>query len=442
MLLRKIIRIYLQSNGKGLILRKKVLVVGAGKTGVATANFLATLGVEVTLNDKNKIKEKLNLNRKVKVVDNGHYEKLFKEAELIVVSPGVDISNLKWIEGKDVIGDVELFSWFDDSKIVAITGTNGKTTTTFLTGEILKKKYKVFVGGNIGTPVLERFLPYDEKDFSVLELSSFQLETVDKFYADIAVILNITPDHLNRYRSFEDYKNAKLNILKNSKQGQYVILNSEIKNIAETDFMGNVIFFSGNSFFDTDSVKVSFGDKEMILDKRLIKLRGAHFYEDIYVASLIGLINDVPEESIKEVVYGFKGLEHRLEFVKEKNGIFYYNDSKSTTVSSTVRGVESFENNVVLILCGVYKGESFKELEKCKNLKSVICFGEAAGIITEELEKLAPINVKNMEEAVDYAKKIAEKGDTILLSPACASFDMFDDYVHRGNFFKELINNL
>jgi len=423
-------------------MNKKVLVVGAGATGVATANFLANLGVEVVLNDKNEISHKLPLNRKVKFIDNGHDEKSFKEAELIVVSPGVNVKELKWTEGKDIVGDVEIFGWFDESKVVAITGTNGKTTTTFLTGEILKRKYNVFVGGNIGTPVLMRFQPFEEYDFSVLELSSFQLETIDRFYADIAVILNITPDHLNRYENYKEYENAKLNLLKNQKKSQILILNKEIESLKSMEFMGNVLFFGKDSVADNNFIKINFEEKELSLDIQKIPLKGKHFYEDIYVAGLIGLMNGVDIEDIKDVVYNFRGLEHRMEFVTSVNGVDYFNDSKSTTVSSTCRGVESFENQVVLILGGVYKGETFKKLDKYRNVKKIICFGEASDIISEELKSHSPVVVENLEKAVEYASRIACKGDIVLFSPACASFDMFENYIERGNTFKEFVKKI
>ncbi len=421
--------------------KKKVLVVGAGKTGITTANFLANLGLEVTLNDKNKIKDTFKIHRKVKIVDNGHYEKIFKESELIVVSPGVNTKKLKWLKDKVVIGDIELFSWFDESKVIAITGTNGKTTTTYLTGEILKQKYNVFVGGNIGTPALARFLPFEEYQYSVLELSSFQLEIIDKFYADFAVILNITPDHLDRYETFDEYVQAKLNILKNQKISQYVILNKDYPMLNNLTIEGKSVYFQRNSILTNNSINVIFQDKKLSLDINKIKLKGRHFYEDIYVASLLGLINDVSEDEIKDVVYNFKGLEHRLEFVMEKDGISYYNDSKSTTVSSTCRAVESFSENVILILGGVYKGESFKKLLNYKNIKEIVCYGEAAKIILFDLKKLKPVKKNNLEEAVFYAESIAEKGETILFSPACSSFDMFNSYMERGNFFKSIITN-
>jgi UDP-N-acetylmuramoylalanine--D-glutamate ligase len=298
------------------------------------------------------------------------------------------------------------------------------------------------VGGNIGTPVLMRFQPFEEYDFSVLELSSFQLETIDRFYADIAVILNITPDHLNRYENYKEYENAKLNLLKNQKKSQILILNKEIESLKSMEFMGNVLFFGKDSVADNNFIKINFEEKELSLDIQKIPLKGKHFYEDIYVAGLIGLMNGVDIEDIKDVVYNFRGLEHRMEFVTSVNGVDYFNDSKSTTVSSTCRGVESFENQVVLILGGVYKGETFKKLEKYRNVKKIICFGEASDIISEELKSHSPVVVENLEKAVEYASQIASKGDIVLFSPACASFDMFENYIERGNTFKEYVKKI
>jgi UDP-N-acetylmuramoylalanine--D-glutamate ligase len=422
-------------------MKKKVVVVGAGKTGIATSNFLANLGMEVILNDKNKIPEKLPLNRKVKIVDEGHPENVFKEAEIIVVSPGIDIKKLPVKDKSKIVGDIELFSWFDESKVVSITGTNGKTTTTYLTGEILKKKYNVFVGGNIGTPSLMRFQPFQEYDFSVLELSSFQLETIDKFYADIVAILNITPDHLDRYSNFEEYVAAKMNILKNQKKSQVVILNSDYPMLKNLETIGKKILFNKRDIIKDDTLNVEYENVNLYLDINKIKLKGTHFYEDIYVAALIGILNNIPEEEIKDVVYNFKGLEHRLEFICEKNGIKYFNDSKSTTVSSTCRAVETFKENIILLLGGIYKGESFDKLLQFKNIKKIICFGEAKEIISQQLESIEPITVDTLDEAVFKAEKIADNGDVILFSPACSSFDMFKNYIERGEAFKELINS-
>jgi UDP-N-acetylmuramoylalanine--D-glutamate ligase len=286
-----------------------------------------------------------------------------------------------------------------------------------------------------------RFQPFQEYDFSVLELSSFQLETIDKFYADIVAILNITPDHLDRYGSFEEYVSAKMNILKNQKKSQIVILNSDYPILKNFEVIGEKILFSKNEIIRNGALNVRYENVNINLDINKLKLKGTHFYEDIYVAALIGILSDISEEDIKDVVYNFKGLEHRLEFICEKNGIKYFNDSKSTTVSSTCRAVETFTENIILLLGGIYKGESFDKLLQFKNIKKIICFGEAKEIISQQLKTIEPIVVDTLDEAVFKAEEIADNGDVILFSPACSSFDMFKNYIERGKAFKELINS-
>jgi len=416
---------------------RKILVIGAGKTGKAVAEFLLHKGAYVILNDKNSIN--INLNHKnLKIIENGHPAEIFEKTDLIVISPGIDRKKLPIPDGKEVIGDIELFYLFNTSKIIAITGTNGKTTTTTLAGEILKTKYKTFIGGNIGTPAIEIFKTNEHYDFSILELSSFQLECIKNFTPDIAVILNITPDHLDRYKDFNEYANAKMNILKNRKNNQLVIMNKSIKRfIKDSD---NFYFYNIDDVISNNKVNIRYKNCKLTLDTEKILIKGKHFYEDIFVASLIGIICGVNKKDIEQIVYKFKGLEHRLELVTEKNGVKFFNDSKSTTVTSTCKAIESFENPVILILGGIHKGESFKKIEQYKHLKKIICFGKAKQKISNELKSISPYEVGNLEQAVKKAKSFATHGDIILFSPACASFDMFENYKQRGKKFKEIVN--
>ena len=421
------------------IKNKKTVVVGAGETGVAAANFLSDKCARVILNDRKKLnQENIMLDKRVEIVDGGHSRVVFENADMVVLSPGVDRRTLPLPDNIYVIGDVELFYHYNKSKIISITGTNGKTTTTYLAGEILKKKYNVFVGGNIGVPLFEVF-QMKNCDISILELSSFQLENIDAFVTDIGVILNITPDHLDRYESFDEYKRAKLNLFKNQKSNQIVILNGEDENLKEIVISGEKILFKKDEFIKNNKITAYYKDREVILEIDKIKLKGKHFYEDIYVAVLLGLILNVEKRDIEEVIYGFKGLEHRLEFVTEKNGVTFYNDSKSTTISSTCRAVESFNLPVILILGGIHKGEDFKMLLKYKNLKKIICFGDAKEIIIKSLIEKQPVVAENLENAVELAVESADIGDIVLFSPGCSSFDMFKNYIERGKKFKELV---
>ncbi len=415
---------------------KNIVVVGAGKTGRAVTEFLLNKGANVVLNDKNEIKENLKHNR-LKIIDKTHPEEIFDRADLIVVSPGVNIKTLPIKENKKVIGDIELFYYFNKSKIIAITGTNGKTTTTTLVGEILKKKYKTFVGGNIGIPAIKIFNEQTEYDYSVLELSSFQLEGIKDFTVDIGVLLDITPDHLDRYDNFNEYVNAKLNILKNRTHNQVFIANHNIKKFIKDN---HIVFYNINNVIFENKLHVAYMGEKLILDIEKIKLTGKHFYEDIYVAALIGLICNVDEEDIKSTIYNFNGLEHRLEFVLEKNGVKFFNDSKSTTISSTCKAIESFKEPVILILGGIHKGEEFSKILKYKNLKKVIAFGKSKEKILKELQSINPLEAESLNDAVNKAKFFANSGDIVLFSPACASFDMFENFEKRGKFFKELVN--
>ncbi len=429
---------------------RKAAVVGAGKTGVSAAIFLTRKNYEVILNDIKEIPEPEKLPANVRFITGSHDPDIFKDVEFIVLSPGIEKDKFP-VKDKKIIGDIELFYENTDSKIIAITGTNGKTTTTTLIGEVLKKKYKVFVGGNIGTPVLEAFNENMNYDWSVLELSSFQLELIDKFYADVVVILNITPDHLNRYPSFDAYKKAKLNILKNQSIEQVVVLNFDDENLKDISIKTEKKYYFS---LKTEIQNGAYLDKEKIIFKingityslplNLIKLKGIHFVEDIMAAGIVSIICNVEFNKFVETVKNFKGLEHRLEYVSEINGITFYNDSKSTTVDSTYKALKSFREPVILMIGGVHKGESYKRLSEFKNLKKVICYGEAKDIIYSDLyeEGVNVEKVNNFNEAFEKAVSSAKKGDVVLLSPACSSFDEFKNYEERGKKFKCMISQL
>ena len=429
---------------------RKAAVIGAGKTGIATALFLTRKNYEVILNDINDLNRPENLPENVKFITGRHDREIFDDVDFIVLSPGVEKNKFP-VKDKKIIGDIELFYENTESKIIAITGTNGKSTTTTLIGKTLKKKYKVFVGGNIGIPVLEAFNENTKYEWSVLELSSFQLELIDKFYADVVVILNITPDHLNRYSSFEEYKQAKLNILKNQLIEQIVVLNYDDNNLKNLNLKTkNVYYFStkekikNGAYLDNDKIIFSLNDKLNILPISKIKLKGIHFYEDVMSAGIVSIVCNVDFNDFVGVVKNFQGLEHRMEFIKEIEGIKFYNDSKSTTVDSTYKALLSFNEPIILLIGGVHKGESYKKLLSVKNIKKVICFGKARDIIFEDLKELGDKIqiVPNLEVAFKESIKYATKGDVVLLSPACSSFDEFTNFEERGKRFKCMISQL
>ena len=425
---------------------KKVVVVGAGKTGISTANFLSEKGYDVILNDIKKMERPDNLNKNVKFISGTHNEKIFNNCEFVVLSPGVDKTKFP-VKNVKIIGDIELlFQHRKNAKIIGITGTNGKSTTTTLVGEILKEKFKTFVGGNIGIPALESVRSNKNYEFIVLELSSFQLELIEEFCPEISVILNITPDHLDRYSKFEDYVNAKLKILKNVKRNSVVILNYDDRILKNLELNSKVIYFSTKTplkegaFFDGENLIFKIKNKEHRFDVKKLKLKGEHFYSDFLTAGIIGLICGIEFEKIKNVFENFKGLEHRLEFIGEFNGVKFYNDSKSTTVASTISAIGTFKNEkVILLLGGIHKGESYRKIGKFTNLKKIICYGSSKDIIYEDLKDKDIVKKDNFYSAVEYALSICEKGDVVLLSPACSSFDEFKNFEERGEKFKCMI---
>ncbi len=425
-----------------------VVVVGAGKTGISTANFLKKRGFNVILNDLKKMEKPKALDEEIEFISGEYEKKIFEKADFIILSPGINKKNFP-IKNKKIIGDIELFYFYNKSKIIGITGTNGKSTTTILTGEILKRKYKIFVGGNIGIPVMDAFNnDHSGYEFSVLELSSFQLELIEKFCPEIAVVLNITPDHLNRYSNFDEYVNAKLNIFKNQTKNQIAILNYNDKILRKLKLKSKIYYFSLTEILDEGAFlkdnKIIFRIKNQSyeIDIKDIKLNGVHFYEDIMAAGIISILTNVEWHYIEEVLRNFKELPHRMEFLGEFNGVKFYNDSKSTTVDSTFKALKSFKDNkVVLLLGGVHKGESYKKIGENKNLKKIICYGEARDLIFEDLKNLDITKVDNFYNAVKKSLEIADKGDIVLLSPACSSFDEFENFEQRGELFRRLIKN-
>jgi len=441
---------------------KRVLVVGLGKSGQAAARFLKAHGAKVTVSDARPatlIAElPALLDEGISVEAGSHGLLTFRRQDLIVVSPGVpaDVPELKQVRamGMRIIGELELGASFLEGEIVAITGSNGKTTTTTLVGEILKASGRpTLVGGNIGTPVTEMVAASTKETWSVLEVSSFQLETVESFKPKIALVLNITPDHLDRHGSFEAYAAAKARITEFQTADDFLVLNAEDVNtqLVAAKTKAQIYWFSAKrqikqgAFVHGESILFTAregGKPEPVMPVAEIPLAGAHNVENVLAAVCAGRLAGVAAETIRGAVRAFKAVEHRLEFVRELGGVKYFNDSKATNVDATVKAVESFGGGIHLILGGKDKDSNYAVMGPLlrERVKTVITIGSAAEKIERELAGVVKIEAaETMQRAVTLAHEQASAGDTVLLAPACASFDQFENYEHRGRVFKELV---
>ena len=445
---------------------KKVLVVGLGKSGLAAALFLRRCGALVTVSDVRSAEALAKdipalLDEGIMVETGGHGLLTFRRQDLIVVSPGVPLNTPELAQvksfGLPVIGELELAARFLKGKILAITGSNGKTTTTALVGEILEKAgIPTLVGGNIGVPVVALIDQSTDETWSVLEVSSFQLESTERFHPSIAVILNITPDHLDRHGSFENYALAKERIFAAQHEGDAVVLNADNARAAQAAArsVAKVYFFSMEhsvlqGAWVEDGWVVYRPGKDEPIEKIMplsgITLKGAHNVENVLAAVCAARLAGVPSETIRKAVVEFRAVEHRLEFVREIRGVRYYNDSKATNVDATVKAIEAFAGGIWLILGGKDKDSDYSVLATLlrERVKTVITIGSAAEKIERQLAGVAKIvRAETMQRAVELAHAQAGSGDTVLLAPACASFDQFENYEHRGRVFKELVANL
>ena len=436
----------------------KILVVGLGATGIATAKFFARLGKKITITDTKKEEDLTAALTNLKDVRfeghfGGHRVDDFLSHPLIVISPGVDseLPELKEARqrGIKVSGEIELASMFVKEPIIAITGTNGKTTVTSLLGEIFTEAYgDVFVGGNIGNPLFNYVLEGRKAKYVILEISSFQLETIETFHPKTAVLLNITEDHLDRYRNYEEYITAKYRIFENQTEVDYAVLNGNLK--TAYDIKADKLFFTTceklneGAFLDKDNMYVRLSGREFVYKRALSPLIGIHNTENILSALLVSHIYGIEQQAVEEVLRNFKGLAHRVEPIRELNGVRFYNDSKATNVDATRRALESIEGKVILIAGGKDKGGSYKVIEDLMGkVKGMILIGEAKERISDELGAFAKTYMeKDLKSAAERAFKIADTGDIVLFSPMCSSFDMFRDYKERGNIFKKIVESM
>jgi len=443
--------------------RKKVLVVGLARTGIATAKFLKAKGSLVTATEvmpKEEMKEAVEELKGMDIATEwgGHRKETFLKQEMIVVSPGVDL-NIEPIQkaiqqGVQVISEIELAYHFIHVPIIAVTGTNGKTTTTLLIGEMLKEDgRRVGVGGNVGEPLILFADGEGRWEVLVVEISSFQLEAIEDFRPQISVLLNITEDHLDRYRSYDDYIGAKMRIFANQNSGDLAVLNSDdpiVMRFGERIKARKVLFslkgkLDEGAFSNGRTISLRRAGNEEKYSLAKTPLKGVHNVENMMAALTAARIFGCSKKAIQGALNRFKGLEHRLEFVREMGGVRFYNDSKGTNVGSVVKSLQSFSEPVILIAGGKDKNGDLGPLEGLirKRVKHLILIGEAKERMNRELGGLTDtVIVKTMEEAVLIAHRKAKAGEVVLLSPACSSFDMFKDYKERGKIFKEAVKRL
>lgn len=446
---------------------KNVLVAGSGKSGISAANLLKKVKANVTIYDGNEnlekalILSKLDDKRDVEVILGELPEEVIHNTDLMILSPGIAIDapfvNTVREAGVPIWGEIELAYVIGKGKLAAITGTNGKTTTTALVGEILAAYYEdVKVVGNIGTPYTQTAFDSADDTVTVAEISSFQLETIHTFKPDVSAVLNITPDHLNRHYTMECYSDVKMSITKNQTKDAPVILNyeDEILRKYASRLHNKIIWFSSKQKLDEgiylDGKNIVYArknGKRVITTTEDTTLVGIHNTENIMAAIGIAINMGVPAEIIKEAIRKFKAVEHRIEYVDSVKDVIYYNDSKGTNTDASIKAIQAMSRPTVLIAGGYDKKVSFddwaKELDG--KIKCLVLLGETSEQIADTVKKYGYDNIiftESLEEAVQVCYEKSEPGDAVLLSPACASWDMFDCYEQRGDMFKELVKKL
>jgi UDP-N-acetylmuramoylalanine--D-glutamate ligase len=444
---------------------RRVAVVGLARSGVAAARLLNASGARVSASDAKPLaalgREALGLRQHgIQLVADDAAGAGVAGAELVVVSPGVPLDAPQVVRarhaGATVIGEIELAWRALEADTIAITGTNGKTTTTALTGALLAEQPRpVLVGGNIGTPLAGHALTFPADGIVVCEVSSFQLETTETFQPRVAVVLNVTPDHLDRHRTFEAYVDAKARIFANQTPSDCAVLNHDdaAARALAPRTRADVLWFSRQRTLDHGvfvrdgwiAAKLN-GHVETICPLSDIFLRGQHNVENVLAATACALWTGLAPDAIRRGIAKFRGVPHRIELVRDLHGVHYYNDSKGTNVASTIKALESFSERVVLIAGGVGKGQDFAPLAAAARgrVHQAVVLGQDGGKIAAALES-AGIPVRpavSIEAALHAARAAAAPGDVVLLSPACASFDMFDNFEHRGDVFRGLVKGL
>lgn len=450
---------------------KKIMVIGLAKSGVSLVRFLVEKGAKVTVSDH---KSKAELSNALEQIESlqleydlgGHTPKKFIEQDLIILSPGVSpqlkIFDYARHNGVKVTGEFEFANWFIKEPVIAITGTNGKTTTTYLMHKMLKASgVDAWIGGNYGAPVIEYVASGKKAQVLVLEVSSFQLEHCEKFNPKNVVFTNLAENHLDRYKSMEDYINAKRRIFANTNPTTTSILNADDNAVIELARdpavqRGRIFYFSRKAALEPqimniggivnikDELRVRTGPDIESLSIKGMRARGKHSIENMMAAILAAREHGATSEAIISVINSFKGIPHRLEYVRRVGGVEFFNDSKATNVHSVKRALDAFEENVILIMGGKDTNLSYESLRDMvrKKVKSLILVGEAKERINRDIGDFCETYlIGTFEEAVLIAYQKSRIGDTVLLSPGCSSFDMFDSYVERGNYYKEIVTS-
>ena len=442
---------------------KRLVILGGGESGVGTALLGKARGYEVFVSDKGKIKKKYKdvlLNNEIEFEDEQHTELKILNADIVLKSPGISdkVALIKQIReaGIKVVSEIEFASKFTKATLVGITGSNGKTTTATLTHHLLKQDLDVGLAGNIGDSFAKQILEKNHDNY-VLEISSFQLDDIIDFKPRIAILTNITPDHLDRYDyMFENYINSKFRIVENQTKEDYFIYDSDDEVILEWlethSIQSKKLPFSltkvieNGAYYDNNKIIITIDNNQIIMPTENLALEGKHNIKNAMAASTVAHLLKIRKQTIRESLENFQGVEHRLEYVLKINKVQYINDSKATNVNATYFALESMDAPTVWIVGGVDKGNDYKELFPFVNekVKAIICLGVDNAKLFESFGNMVDVIIETqyMSEAVKIAYKVADAGDNVLLSPACASFDLFENYEDRGRQFKNAVRNL
>jgi len=442
---------------------KRLVILGGGESGVGTALLAKAKGYDVFVSDKGKIKEKYRdvlLNNEIEFEDEQHTESKILNADIVMKSPGIPdkVALVKQIRGAGikVVSEIEFASNYTNATLVAITGSNGKTTTATLTHHLLKQELDVGLAGNIGDSFAKQILEKDHDNY-VLEVSSFQLDDIHDFKPKIAVLTNITPDHLDRYDyKFENYIASKFRIVENQTEDDYFIYDADDEVITDWlqshQIQSKKLPFSltreieEGAYYKDNNIIITIDNNKIIMPTENIALEGKHNVKNAMAASTVAHLLKIRKQTIRESLENFQGVEHRLEQVLKINKVQYINDSKATNVNATYFALESMDAPTVWIVGGVDKGNDYKELFQFVNekVKAIICLGVDNKKLIDAFGNMVDVIVETqyMSEAVKIAYKVAEAGDNVLLSPACASFDLFENYEDRGRQFKDAVRNL
>ncbi len=442
---------------------RNIIILGAGESGIGCALLAQSRGYNVFVSDSNNINEstRIQLNKNnIEFEENSHNKAINMKPDFVVKSPGIPDSSQVVKSYKknniNVISEVEFASMHTDSEIIAITGSNGKTTTTLLTHQILSDKgLNVAIGGNIGTS-FSSLLISNDYNYLVLEVSSFQLDGIVEFKPHIAVITNLSPDHLDRYGNYQDYIESKFRIVMNQDANDYLIYDGDDKKINsyinQNKIKSKLIPFSierkleEGTYYNNQSINISINKKKLVMSTENFSIKGKHNIKNAMAAATVAHLLKIRKQTIRKSLEHFQSVEHRLENVLTINKVNYINDSKATNVNATYYALDTMEAPTIWIVGGIDKGNKYEDLFPLvhKKVKAIICLGKNNFKLVENFENIVEyiVETRSMEEAVSTAYKIAKPGYNVLLSPACASFDLFDDYKDRGRQFKAFVRKL